>query len=156
MIIPTANRYPCGDGKWIVLNMPEDSAWRKLCGVIGREDWLVDERLQDIPWFKVTGPGGDKSLNVQGSPLNAGTPTPVYGITPVAHGTVVSCSVPTPGGDPAWNNRSRLTCDGYVASNLGCFSEINYDPHDPTDFLGAHFQFAMCVVDALIDIVTKI
>lgn len=48
MIIPTANRYPCGDGKWIVLNMPEDSAWKKLCQVIGREDWLADERLQDI------------------------------------------------------------------------------------------------------------
>ena len=25
MIIPTANRYPCGDGKWVVLNMPEES-----------------------------------------------------------------------------------------------------------------------------------
>ena len=48
MIIPTANRYPCGDGKWIVLNMPEDSAWAKLCRVIGRDDWLDDERLQDI------------------------------------------------------------------------------------------------------------
>lgn len=48
MIIPTANRYPCGDGKWIVLNMPEDAAWAKLCQVIGREDWLDDERLQDI------------------------------------------------------------------------------------------------------------
>jgi crotonobetainyl-CoA:carnitine CoA-transferase CaiB-like acyl-CoA transferase len=48
MIIPTANRYPCGDGKWIVLNMPEESAWSKLCRVIEREDLLADERLQDI------------------------------------------------------------------------------------------------------------
>jgi crotonobetainyl-CoA:carnitine CoA-transferase CaiB-like acyl-CoA transferase len=48
MIIPTANRYPCGDGKWIVLNMPEEAAWPRLCRVIGREDWLGDERLQDI------------------------------------------------------------------------------------------------------------
>lgn len=48
MIIPTANRYPCGDGKWIVLNMPEESAWAKLCQVIGRDDWLQDERLQDL------------------------------------------------------------------------------------------------------------
>ena len=48
MIIPTANRYPCGDGKWIVLNMPEESAWAKLCRVIEREDLLADERLQDI------------------------------------------------------------------------------------------------------------
>ncbi len=48
MIIPTANRYPCGDGKWVVLNMPEESAWPKLCRVIEREDLLTDERLQDI------------------------------------------------------------------------------------------------------------
>ncbi len=48
MIIPTANRYPCGDGKWIVLNMPEESAWPKLCRVIEREDLLADERLQNI------------------------------------------------------------------------------------------------------------
>ena len=48
MILPTANRYPCGDGKWIVLNMPEESAWPKLCRVIEREDLLADERLQDV------------------------------------------------------------------------------------------------------------
>ena len=27
MIVPTANRYPCGDGKWVVLNMPDEAAW---------------------------------------------------------------------------------------------------------------------------------
>ena len=48
LIVPTANRYPCGDGKWVVLNMPEASAWPRLCRVIGREDWLDDERLQDV------------------------------------------------------------------------------------------------------------
>ena len=48
MIIPTANRYPCGDGKWVVLNMPEESAWPKLCEVIEREDLVADERFQDI------------------------------------------------------------------------------------------------------------
>ena len=48
LITPTSNRYPCGDGKWIVINMPEEAAWAKLCKVIGREDWLEDERLQDI------------------------------------------------------------------------------------------------------------
>jgi len=48
MILPTANRYPCGDGKWVVLNMPEESAWPKLCRVIEREDLLADERLQDV------------------------------------------------------------------------------------------------------------
>ena len=48
MIIPTANRYPCGDGKWVVLNMPQDSAWPLLCRVIERLDWLEDERFADI------------------------------------------------------------------------------------------------------------
>lgn len=48
MIIPTANRYPCGDGKWVVLNMPEESAWPKLCSVIERTDLLSDPRFQDI------------------------------------------------------------------------------------------------------------
>ena len=48
MIIPTANRYPCGDGKWVVLNMPEERAWPKLCKVIEREDLVSDERFQDI------------------------------------------------------------------------------------------------------------
>ncbi|MGF1599669.1 MAG: CaiB/BaiF CoA transferase family protein [Acidimicrobiales bacterium] len=48
MILPTANRYPCGDGKWVVLNMPEESAWTLLCRTIGREEWLDDERLQDV------------------------------------------------------------------------------------------------------------
>ncbi len=47
MLLPTANRYPCGDGKWIVLNMPEASAWPKFCNAIGKEEWLRDERLAD-------------------------------------------------------------------------------------------------------------
>lgn len=47
MLIPLGNRYPCGDGKWVVLNMPEAAAWPKFCRIIGREDWLEDERLQD-------------------------------------------------------------------------------------------------------------
>jgi crotonobetainyl-CoA:carnitine CoA-transferase CaiB-like acyl-CoA transferase len=47
MLAPTANRYPCGDGKWIVLNMPEESAWPRLCKVIDREIWLDDERFKD-------------------------------------------------------------------------------------------------------------
>lgn len=47
-IIATANRFPCGDGRWIVLNMPEESAWPLLCKTIGREDWLDDERYVDM------------------------------------------------------------------------------------------------------------
>ena len=40
MLTPTANRYPCGDGKWIVFNMPEPAAWPKFARAIGREDLL--------------------------------------------------------------------------------------------------------------------
>ena len=28
--------------------MPGEAAWKKLCRVIGREDWLSDPRLQDL------------------------------------------------------------------------------------------------------------
>ena len=45
MIIPTANRYPCGDGKWIVMNMPDDAAWVKLATVLDRPEWLENERF---------------------------------------------------------------------------------------------------------------
>ena len=47
MLNPTANRYPCGDGKWVVFNMPEESAWARLCHVIGRDEWLADPRFVD-------------------------------------------------------------------------------------------------------------
>jgi len=48
MILPTANRYPCGDGKWVVLNMPKESAWPKLCKTIGLDHLLDDERFADL------------------------------------------------------------------------------------------------------------
>ena len=48
LIVATANRYPCGDGKWIVLNMPEESAWPLLCRTIGCEHLLDDERFGDV------------------------------------------------------------------------------------------------------------
>ena len=48
MILATANRYPCGDGRWIVLNMPQESAWPLLCKTIGRSEWLDDERFADV------------------------------------------------------------------------------------------------------------
>ncbi len=48
LIVATANRYPCGDGKWVVLNMPQESAWPLLCKTIGREEWLDDERFADL------------------------------------------------------------------------------------------------------------
>jgi len=47
-IIPTANRYPCGDGHWVVFNMPEVTAWPRFCRAVGLEHLLDDDRLQDI------------------------------------------------------------------------------------------------------------
>ena len=40
MLTPTANRYPCGDGKWVVFNMPEPKHWPKFATAIGRADLL--------------------------------------------------------------------------------------------------------------------
>lgn len=47
-IIATANRYPCGDGKWVVFNMPNDSAWPLFARTIGCEHALDDERFVDL------------------------------------------------------------------------------------------------------------
>jgi crotonobetainyl-CoA:carnitine CoA-transferase CaiB-like acyl-CoA transferase len=47
MLLPTANRYPCGDGQWVVFNMPEASGWIKFCNAIGKSQWLEDERFVD-------------------------------------------------------------------------------------------------------------
>ncbi len=47
LLSPTANRYPCGDGKWVVLNMMDEGAFPRLCKAIGREGWLQDERFSD-------------------------------------------------------------------------------------------------------------
>jgi crotonobetainyl-CoA:carnitine CoA-transferase CaiB-like acyl-CoA transferase len=46
LLAPTANRYPCGDGHWVVFNMPEEAAWPRFCKAIGREQWLDDERFE--------------------------------------------------------------------------------------------------------------
>ncbi len=45
-LTPMTNRYPCGDGKWVVLNMLDAGAWERLCRAVGREDWLADERFK--------------------------------------------------------------------------------------------------------------
>ena len=47
LLSPTANRYPCGDGRWLVINSLEASAWPKFCRAIGRESWLADARFAD-------------------------------------------------------------------------------------------------------------
>ena len=48
LISATANRYPCGDGKWLVVNMPAPAAWTTFCRAIGCEAWLEDDRFQDV------------------------------------------------------------------------------------------------------------
>jgi crotonobetainyl-CoA:carnitine CoA-transferase CaiB-like acyl-CoA transferase len=45
-LTPMANRYPCGDGKWVVFNMMDAEAWPRLCRAIDREEWIADERYQ--------------------------------------------------------------------------------------------------------------
>lgn len=47
LLLPTANRYPCGDGKWLVINMPQVEAWAPFCRALGEEGWLEDERFAD-------------------------------------------------------------------------------------------------------------
>jgi crotonobetainyl-CoA:carnitine CoA-transferase CaiB-like acyl-CoA transferase len=46
-LAPAANRYPCGDGKWVVLNTMGGSAWDKLCDALGTDEWRNDERFRD-------------------------------------------------------------------------------------------------------------
>lgn len=45
MITPTANRYPCGDDKWVVFNMPEQDAFVRFAAAVGLEHLLDDERF---------------------------------------------------------------------------------------------------------------
>ena len=45
-LTPMANRYPCGDGKWVVIHMMDGDAWPRLCQALGREEWLDDEHYQ--------------------------------------------------------------------------------------------------------------
>ncbi|MCB1684314.1 MAG: CoA transferase, partial [Pseudomonadales bacterium] len=47
MLTPAANRYPCGDGKWIVLNTLGGDSFAKLCEALDRPEWLKDERFLD-------------------------------------------------------------------------------------------------------------
>lgn len=41
----TANRYPCGDGKWIVLNNPQPAMWPNFCRAIERPELEHDDRF---------------------------------------------------------------------------------------------------------------
>jgi len=48
LISPLANRFPCGDGRWIVLNMPEPHWWPKFCTAVDREEFLDDVRFESV------------------------------------------------------------------------------------------------------------
>ena len=44
----TGNRFPCGDGNWVVFNMLPDAAyWSRLCKAIGLDNIIEDERFID-------------------------------------------------------------------------------------------------------------
>ncbi|HBK17225.1 MAG TPA: CoA transferase, partial [Gammaproteobacteria bacterium] len=44
----SGNRFPCGDGNWIIFNMLPDAAyWSRICTCIGRPDLIEDERFAD-------------------------------------------------------------------------------------------------------------
>jgi len=47
MLTPEANRYPCGDGKWVVLNQLGPGSFEKLCRALGTEHWQEDGRFMD-------------------------------------------------------------------------------------------------------------
>lgn len=44
-VVATANRYPCGDGKWIVLQMHPAGFWPEFCAIVGRPELATDERF---------------------------------------------------------------------------------------------------------------
>ncbi len=48
MLAITANRFPCGDDKWVVFNMLPDTAyWPRMCQAIEVEELIDDERFAD-------------------------------------------------------------------------------------------------------------
>jgi crotonobetainyl-CoA:carnitine CoA-transferase CaiB-like acyl-CoA transferase len=70
VLSPSANRYPCGDGKWVVFNMMDDGAFARLCKAIGCDEWLNDERFKDgrgrYQHMSVLVDGIDAALSVRG------------------------------------------------------------------------------------------
>ncbi len=40
------NRYPCSDGQWIIVNMPENHWWSRFCEVIGEPDFGADPEFE--------------------------------------------------------------------------------------------------------------
>jgi crotonobetainyl-CoA:carnitine CoA-transferase CaiB-like acyl-CoA transferase len=67
-LTPTTNRYPCGDGKWVVFNMPDPSKWPKFCKTLGQETWIEryltpKDRYDAMPQLV---PEIDKTLSAKG------------------------------------------------------------------------------------------
>ena len=48
LISPLANRFLCGDGRWIVLTMPEVHWWPRFCDAFGRPEWITDPRFDTM------------------------------------------------------------------------------------------------------------
>jgi crotonobetainyl-CoA:carnitine CoA-transferase CaiB-like acyl-CoA transferase len=46
LISPLANRFRCGDDRWIVLNMPELHWWPRFCEAMGQPAWSKDARFE--------------------------------------------------------------------------------------------------------------
>ncbi len=44
---PMTNRYPCGDGRWLVFNMPEHFWWPRFCQALNKPEWATDERYAE-------------------------------------------------------------------------------------------------------------
>lgn len=47
-ITPLTNRYPCGDDRWVVLNMPEASAFAKFARAVGLDHLVDDPRFDSV------------------------------------------------------------------------------------------------------------
>jgi crotonobetainyl-CoA:carnitine CoA-transferase CaiB-like acyl-CoA transferase len=48
LISPLANRFVCGDGRWIVLTMPEVHWWPRFCAAFGHPEWITDPRFDTL------------------------------------------------------------------------------------------------------------
>ena len=43
-----ANRYPCKDGRWVILTMPQPHLWARFCEAVGRPELAVDPRYDTV------------------------------------------------------------------------------------------------------------
>jgi crotonobetainyl-CoA:carnitine CoA-transferase CaiB-like acyl-CoA transferase len=45
VLTPLANRFRCGDDRWLMLNMPEVHWWPRFCTTMGQPQWLEEPRF---------------------------------------------------------------------------------------------------------------